>query len=231
MKPYFVLVGLWLSGVALAANDNALKVCPDFPAPKKAVLQTVSSQMSFNDIPMAIRRFDSPEPPEAMLAFYRDLWAATAKTPGPVEYPLGQWKVIASQRGDCFFTVQVMSDGKNGATGFLGMTAPPSERPVVKAELPMMTGSNVVNDLAHSDAGKVARTVLLTNKFSPETNADFYRNAYTGKGWQVVTHHRFDKPGSRGDVLVMKDGLREVSITTMRQNEDTQVLLNFVDTP
>lgn len=187
--------------------------------------------MDFNDVPMGIRRFDSPDVPETILAFYRGQWAATAKVPGPVEYPLGQWKVIASQRENCFFTVQVMADGKGGSTGFLGMSAPPPDRPAVKPELPMMTGSNIVNDIAHNDAGKIARTVLLTNKFSPEANAGFYRDAYTGQGWQVVAHHRFEKPSGRGDVLVMKDGLREVSVTSLRLDADTQVLLNFVDNP
>ncbi len=231
MKRQFLFAGLWLTTLAMAASDGTLKACPDFPAPKKAKLQAVSSQMNFNDVPMSIRRFDSTEVPETILAFYRDLWAATAKTPGPVEYPLGQWKAIASQRENCFFTVQVMADGKGGSTGFLGASTPPSDKPLVKAELPMMTGSNVVNDIAHNDSGKIARTVLLTNKFSPEANAGFYRDSYTGRGWQVITHHRFDKPTGRGDVLVMKDGLREVSVTTLRLDADTQVLLNFVDTP
>lgn len=231
MKGYFFLCWFCLPAIALATSGGAAKVCPDFPAPKTARLQTVSQQMDFNDVPMNIRRFDSAEVPENILAFYRGLWAATAKMPGPVEYPLGQWKVIASQQGSCFFTAQVMSDGKTGSTGFLGASAPPSDKPVVKAELPMMTGSNVVNDIAHNDSGKTARTVLLSNGFSPEANASFYRNAYTGQGWQVISHKRFEKPGGRGDVLVMKDGLREVSVTAIRLGADTQVLLNFVDSP
>lgn len=226
-----LLLSAWLPAWASAAPDNPLKVCAEFPAPKKVRLQTVAQQMDFNGVPMGIRRFDSDEAPDTILAFYRDKWAATGKTPKAIEYPLGQWKVIATLRDNCFYTVQVMSDGKSGSTGFLGISAPPPDKPLVKEELPMLTGSNIVNDIAHNDSGKAARTVLLTNGFSPETNATFYRNAYTGKGWQVLTHHRFEKPGGRGDVLVMQDGLREISMTALRMGGDTQVLLNFVDKP
>jgi hypothetical protein len=214
-----------------AKSSNATDACPDFPAPKSARLQSVAQQMDFNDVPMSIRRFDSSDLPETILAFYRGQWASKEKMNAPIEYPLGKWKVIAALRESCFFTVQVMTDGRGGSTGFLGVSAPPPDKAVVKDEVPMMTGSNVINDIAHRDGGKIGRTVLLSNNFSPDTNATFYRNAYTGQGWQVLNHYRLEKPGSRGDVLVMKNGLREMSVTSVRQGEATQVLLNFVNQP
>lgn len=227
-----LLFALLLPAFALQAkSSNATDACPDFPAPKNARLQLVAQQMDFNDVPMNIRRFDSPDPSDVILAFYRLQWDSKEKANAPIEYPLGDWKVIAAYRDPCFFTVQVMSDGRGGSTGFLGVSAPTSDKPVVKDAVPMMTGSNVVNDIGHRDGAKSGRTVLLSNGFSPETNATFYRNAYTGMGWQVVNHYRLEKSGARGDVLVMKNGLREMSVTATRQGEDTQVLLNFASQP
>ena len=223
---------LLLPAFALQAkSSNATDACPDFPAPKNARLQSVAQQMDFNDVPMNIRRFDSTDPPDVILAFYRIKWASAKKADAPIEYPLGDWKVIAAYRDSCFFTVQVMTDGKTGSTGFLGVSAPPPDKPVVRDEVPMMTGSNVVNDIAHKDGNKIGRSVLLSNGFSPETNASFYRNAYTGQGWQVLNHYRLEKPGARGDVLVMKNGQREMNVTATRQGENTQVLLNFMSQP
>jgi hypothetical protein len=95
----------------------------------------------------------------------------------------------------------------------------------------MLTNSKVLNDIAHTDPGKVGRTMLLSNGFSPDTNAAFYRNAYTGKGWQVINDYRMEKTDTRGSVLVMKNGLREMTVTSTKQGDATHVLLNFMSQP
>jgi hypothetical protein len=89
----------------------------------------------------------------------------------------------------------------------------------------------VLNDLAHNDGGKTARTVLLRNGFSTTTNADFYRRNLGDLGWRVTNHYRLDQPNQKGDVLVMKNGVREVSVTATRQGKESNVLLNYVDQP
>lgn len=229
MKRCLPALLLLLAGAAMAEKD-ALRECPEFPAPKKAKLEAVAQQMEFNGIPMAIRRIESEEAPQAILAFYRDKWAATEKSRAPAEYPLGPWQVIASMRENCFYTVQVKPFGKNGSEGFLGLTAPPGKL-AVKEDLPMLPGSAVLNDLAHNDGGKTARTVLLRNGFSTTTNADFYRRNLGDLGWRVTNHYRLDQPNQKGDVLVMKNGVREVSVTATRQGKESNVLLNYVDQP
>lgn len=224
-----VLLLLLGAGPALAAKDP-LRACPEFPTPKKAKLQAVAPQMDYNGIPMSISRIESEDPPRDILAFYRKEWAATKTIRGPEEYPLGPWQVIASLRDECFFTVQVKPFGKNGSEGFLGLTAPPSGK-TVKEQLPMLPGSTVLNDIAHNDAGKTARTVVLKNSFSPAANADFYRRNLGDLGWRVTNHYRMEKPDQKGDVMVLKNGLRELSVTMTRAGNESNVLLNYVDQP
>lgn len=221
----------WSAIDARAASDPT-KDCAAFPTMKKMKLESVASQMDFNGIPMAIRRFESPEAPEAVLAFYRDKWSAGAAAKAPVEYPLGPWQVIATLKEPCFYTVQVKSFGKGGSEGLLGLSAPPSDKTTVKEDVPMLPGSKLINDIAHNDAGKTARTVLLKNGFSSATNADFYRSNLGDQGWKVLTHHRGgDGADARGDVLVMKKGVREVSIAITQKGSESNVLLNYVDQP
>lgn len=218
--------------VALAATDT-LDSCPEFPAPKKAQLQIIAERMEINGLPMAIRRLESAEKPEAILAFYREEWAATEHAPAPVEYMLEAWQVIASQRGDCFFTVQVKPFGRNGSEALLGATAPPGGVNV-KEDVPMLPGSNVLNDIGHNDAGKTARTVLLKNGFSTATNTDFYRRNLASQGWKVTSHYSLEQPGNYGDVIVLRRGLRELSIVSTRDAQNankSNVLLNYVDQP
>lgn len=221
-----------VSSLALASSDP-LRSCPEFPVPKKVKLQTVADRMDVDGMPMAILRLESGDGPSTILAFYREKWAATEKTPAPVEYPLGPWQVIASLRGDCFYTVQVKPFGKNGTEGLLGMTAEPG-RVSVKEAVPMLPGSTVLNDIGHNDAGKTARTVLLKNGFSTATNADYYQRNLTDQGWKVTSHHRMQQPDRYGDVMMLRNGIRELSITTTRDAKNanqSNVLLNYVDQP
>lgn len=219
--------------VPAASAKDPLAACPEFPAPKKAKMQSVAEQMEINGLPMAIKHLESTDEPGTILAFYREKWAATEKVPAPVEYPLGPWQVIASLRGECFYTVQVKPFGKNGSEGLLGVTTAPGKASVKEA-VPMLPGSTVLNDLGHNDAGKTARTVLLKNGFSTATNADFYLRNLTDQGWSVTNHYRMKQPEHYGDVIVLRNGLRELSIAATRDAKNanwSNVLLNYVDQP
>lgn len=217
-----------------AASTTPLAACPDFPVPDKARLQVVAEQMSVSNVPMKILHLEIALPPAVILAFYRTKWAATASIPAAIEYTLGPWQVIATRRGNCFYTAQLKPLGADGTEGLLGVSAPPPESGVVKDAVPMLPGSTVLNDLGHNDSGKTARTVLLQNQFSTATNADFYQRNLTDQGWQVVNRYHMDQPGRYGDVIVLRNGLRELSIVATRNahNADTSdVLLNYVDQP
>jgi hypothetical protein len=231
MLRLFILLSFFSFSAQAADSNSVAKQCQEFPTTKKMKLQSVASEMGFNDIPMTIRQFESSEEtPETVLAFYRAKWAATTKVRGPAEYPLGPWQVIATLREPCFYTVQVKAKGK-GSEGILGVSAPPPDKPIVKEAVPMLPGSRVVNDLAHNDAGKTARTLLLKNGFSSETNADFYRKNLGEQGWQVLSQQRGSDKDMRGDLLIMKKGVREVSVTVTQAGKESTVVLNYVDQP
>ena len=219
---------------AAAASTQPLSACPDFPVPDKAKVQVVAEQMSVGNVPMKILHLEIAMPPAVILAYYRAKWAATTAIPAPVEYSLGPWQVVATRRSNCFYTAQLKPLGSDGTEGLLGVTAPPPKSVVAKEAVPMLPGSNVVNDIGHNDSGKTARTVLLSNQFSTLTNADFYQRNLTDQGWQIINRYHLDDPGRNGDVIVLRKGLRELSITATRdaRNADTSnVLLNYVDQP
>jgi len=224
-------LGLALASGAAAGAPTPLASCPQIPL-FKAAFQPVAPNVDFGGLPLSIQRFDSADDPAQILAFYRSAWAASEKIPGPIEYPLQDWKVIATFRGGCFYTVQVMPGAKSGSTGFIAVSSAPSKSQL-KDDVPTMTGSTILNDISHNDGGgKTARTVMLTNGFSPATNAVFYRNDLTGKGWQVIASHEMTTRTGRGSIMVFKNGVKEVSVAAIRDGgNDTQVLLNFVDRP
>lgn len=213
-----------------ASAASPTQQCAAFPTMKKMKLQSVASEMEFNGIPMSIRRFDSEDEPEAVLAFYRSSWPPSAQSKGSTEYPLGEWKVIATLKEPCFYTVQVKAKAR-GSEGILGLSAPPSDKTVVKESIPMLPGSQVINDISHNDAGKTARTLLLKNNFSADANADFYRSNLSDQGWKVLTQHRGSNGNVRASNLIMKQGMREVSVTISQTGRESNVVLNYVDQP
>ena len=136
-------------------------------------------------------------------------------------------------RGKCFFTVQVQAAGKNGSTGLLSATQAPVRTRVIAPgkALPMMSGSTVINDIEHRDEGKMARTLLLSNAFSAESNASFYRQTLADQGWRTVSSYQMTTKKGPGITLVMKRGLAEASLVITRDGRNTTVLANLVDSP
>lgn len=228
LAPLLLSTLLPASAPALAANPT--DQCPRFPTPKKMKVQSVAEQMDYNGFPMSIYRFDSDADMESIFAFYRQEWASADPARKPAEYPLGEWKAIASMREPCFYTVQVKPRGR-GSEGLLGVTAPPPDRTPVKEEVPMLPGSRVMNDIAHTDTGKKARTMLLKNGFSAAANADFYRRNLGDRGWKVVSGYGGSVRDTRANTMVLKQKAREVSITITQKGGESNVLLNFMDQP
>lgn len=220
------------ASAAVAADEPRLD-CPAFPLPE-ANLTWVAPNIAYNGLPMQIRQFDSKESPKAILDYYRREWRATPPRPSFVEYPLDGWQVIGALRERCFYTVQVKASGKDGSTGLLGMSRLPDPSQVREAgkNFPMMSGSNVINDIDHFDPGKRARTIFFTNDFSPDANAGFYRRVLPGEGWRIVVDHELPVGGNRtAYVMTLKRGTAETSMSITRSGESTNVLVNLMDRP
>ncbi len=226
------IAGLLLCGLASAHSMATDIDCPKFPEPKARV-EWVAPYMVYNGVPMSIKRFDSEQTPEAILAFYRQAWRANVPNQMPQEYMSEPWQTIAVMRGKCFFTVQVQPAGKSGSTGLLSATQMNQPTRVISPDhqLPMMTGSTIINDIEHQDDGKVARTLLLSNGFSAETNADFYRQNLADQGWKLINGFQIKTKKGPGITLVMKRGLAEVSVVITREGGTSIVLANLVDNP
>jgi hypothetical protein len=215
------------AGGAMAAELN----CPAFPEPRNVKLQWVAPYMLYNGVPMSVKRFDTELNAADILAFYRKTWGGGPANTLPVENEVPPWQTIGVARGKCFYTVQVQPTGLKGSTGMLSVTEAPDKSRIVSQPLPMMSGSKVINDIEHRDDGKSARTLLLSNSFSADSNADFYRQTMADQGWHPVSGYRMETKRGPGITLIMKRGLAEVSLVITRSGSETTVLANLVDRP
>jgi hypothetical protein len=224
-------VALLLALVAtMALAEESPLRCPEFPAPRTGRLEWVAPNLKYTGVPMQIKELVTEQTPGQVIDFYKAQWGSVP--PYYHEYDVGEWKAIATLRQRCFYTVQVKPDGK-GARALLGVSARTNGWQPHQAGrgFPAPAGSRVVNDIDHFDEGKTARTLLIMNNLSPETNADYYRRALKSDGWSAIVDRSV--PGARGlsRVMVLKHGHHEANLTISPASGGSNILVTQVDRP
>lgn len=173
--------------VAAAPDRAALSDCAPIPVAPGGTLQSVAQDLGVNGIPMAIQLYKSTMTPAQLLAFYRRQWAGQGARPGNIEYDVAPWKVIAAARDGCFYTVQTQAGAAGrGSTALLGVSRAAGGGAAPGADFPQMAGSTVRNDYASDDSGKRGRLLVLSNHYSSNGNATFYRDQLARAGWTLV---------------------------------------------
>ncbi|MDT8404795.1 hypothetical protein [Sulfuriflexus sp.] len=222
---------LLLLMMMLALSPSTLIAEPKFPAPPDAEVSWVGKNLEFNDMPMRLRKFTSEDSVEAVLAFYRELWKEPLleNVPGHIEQDLADWKMITRPEDGYMMSVQVKPYLGSGAWGYLGISKIDDLDANVEPGFgfPKMNGSQVVNDVKHNDSVKNARTVMLQNKYSLGSNVQYYRDHYTGRGWNKVLD-RTAVPGKL-HTFVFRKGTNEVSMTVARTGDGSQVVANVIE--
>lgn len=209
--------------------------CAPFALPDMK-LTWVAPDVVHNGSPMHIRRFESTDNVQTILARYRSEWKASAQSPqDAIEYEVGGYQVIAKMRDLCFYTVQVRGNGSQGSGGMLAVSQiqNSNQARVLGKDFPMMSGSLVASDMMHRDPGKEARTIMLMNQFSTNANADFYRRVIGGDGWNIISDHlvQFKGGNGHGYAITFKRGFNETSMVISRTEGGSSVLVNLVDKP
>jgi len=204
----------------------AAPACPAIPLAPGSSLRSVGQDMVVNGVSMSIRLLASEQAPDALLAFYRQKWAGTAGKPGNIEYELAPWKVIASGREGCFYTVQVQGAGR-GSTALLGVSRGPAVA-APGAGFPMMAGSKVRNDYQSEDSGKNGRLLVFSNRFSSGGNADFYRGQLAREGWSLM---REQSPAGHAHarVLVFRRSASWLEMVIKQGPAATELVVNIND--
>lgn len=230
-RPYNIYLLLLVLAIPLWSSA-AVAGAPDFPAPPRAQVQWVSSNMVYNGRVMQVRTFNSRLSAERVLQFYRNLWKQGEKNrPGYRETDaLQPWQIISRIDEEYLLTVQVQQAG-NDSNGYLALSR---LEDVLKPKpddlgdgFPMMRGSDVLNDIVTPDFGKDGRTLLIQNDYTVSGNANYYRNWYEGRGWQLD----MDMPSSPGQqhVLAFSKGRKKVNLVITRQEGRTDIVANSND--
>jgi hypothetical protein len=219
------LLSLLIIVAFMGATVSATLFALDFPEPPKSTIINISKNTSAFGITMEIRRFESRLDKDDIIDFYSNLWKDTAAIT-----LFDPWEMIGKAERSQFLNVQVQN-GFAGSWGYLSISDLPTaiEKDRLKvpdgAGFPKMSGSQVLSEQKHNDPNKTARTLLINNNFSINSNGNFYRKHYQSQGWQLVA----DTKGSRlkGIAMTFSKGREVVSLTINQVNSITSVVANI----
>jgi len=203
-----------------------LRAAPDLVAPPHARVASVAGDTGALGMRLAIRRFESEQSPEAVLAFYRKRWKGRA-----AEAAMPPWRMIGRLVDGEYHNVQVQAAAGGGSWGYLSVSDLPRRARKGRYTLadlgkgfPRMGGSRVLDDQPSRDAGKRGRTLMLQNGFSVAGNAGFYRRHYQGQGWRLLLDEAVAARG-RGQVLAFARRGERLLIAINRSDENTTTVV------
>jgi hypothetical protein len=195
---------------------------PVFTPPDWIAVSEVSSDMNLGKLPTGALHLSSRRPAAAVLNHFRLIWNCGSGEKVCRQASMPPWQVLSRLDGRTLEYLQVR-DLNPGATGYLAISELRQEQPR-QAVVPLMQGSQVVNDLTTGDPGRTSRIILARNDFSVTSNGSFYRDHYTGQGWRQVT----EDERADSQVLVFHRGTSEAHLVLSRQQGATQIVINLV---
>ncbi len=214
----FLLIVIFFSASSVSAAEL-------LPPPPNSTIASVSRDSSILGINMSIRRFDSRLSAEQVIEFYSKRWTNTAAITH-----FSPWQMIGKAERKKYLNVQVQT-GPSGSWGYLSISDLPERLAKNDFELPdgknfpKMSGSKVLSDQQQRDDIKDARTLVLSNGFSVDSNSQFYRQHYKSQGWQLVADSKGSK--MKGAAMTFSRGRSLLSLTINRLDSITSVVANI----
>lgn len=215
------VAGMVISGLCgVSAAD-----WPSPPLPPHAAVTSVARRVIFNGLAMRAQVFSSSASPRQLIVFYQRAWKDRV-----VVNRLGAATVIGRKVGHYFITVQVSAadSGSRGQIGVVDLASlPPDYKPGEGFALPM--GAQVYNDISYPDDPTPARTVAMSDRYSPAQNAGFFREHLLASGWKASGGERCR---SNDCVVRYARGKSTLTLIVYRSSPGrSQVVLNIRNPP
>lgn len=226
----FMLLFFWSLGLSLFSLPVLAADADEIPVPDWVKRVPVGKKMVIKGLPSTVHFFEAEKGLEEVLRFYRQRWEkGEGVKQGYREVEVPPWTIISrlSGGGRYLLTVQAQGDGPFQSMGYLAVAdlKGMNKIPEPGRGVPKMKGSQVIDDLTSYDPGKKGRTLLLSNKFSVESNSEYYRNYYTGRGWGTL----LDASNDGGQALAFGRFGKEAHIVITHNFDSTQVVINLVE--
>ncbi len=199
-----------------------------FPAPPWLKTTEVADEMVINGLTSQVQYFTADNTIPELLDFYRKHWQDNLS--GKQAYKesrAGLWTIISKFDGRYLYTVQVRTQDRFSITGYLAVADIRSvaKNRKKKSTIPKMSGSTILSDSSSRDSGITARTLMLFNTYSAESNSSFYRNYYNSRGWTKT----MDTRSQNAFVMTFTKGGKATHLVINHTGTATQVVMNITE--
>lgn len=174
---------------------------------------------------LSIQTFYLDNTVENVLEFYRDAWFKEGEIPGFVENTMGEWSIISQLRDDSNVVLQLKSDDKGGAEGFLSIAKLNHGDSAPSVEFPTPDGTEQFSSSYVEEDDAQVHTMTFLSTQSPGNTANFYRSRMARKGWQLTRDKEVD--GNRV-MLFNRKGDRCELVVSQLDGESTVIHVNRV---
>ncbi|HEX9625533.1 MAG TPA: hypothetical protein VGA00_01185 [Acidiferrobacterales bacterium] len=216
--------------LAALAPGVAGAAWPTLEAPPQSRVEWVGEDMRLNGVAMKVQRFEVEASVGAVLAFYRGRWGTRAEGRS-IENELGKWTVIGQEQNGYYLTVQVRPLGPHRSEGLLAVSELPKLRatPNPGADFPKLGGTQMISELESNDQGKRARTLVMRNDFSVQSNVDFYQGALAADGWEPAAGFGGATPDGAGQTHAWRRAGEELQLAVAADRGGATIVVNIVN--
>lgn len=213
-------------GLAWLSPANASTTWPAIEPPPESKVAWVGKNMKLNGLPVQIQHFSSDLSQREVLDFYRARWGRASQQSAS----LSSWNVIGTQTGNFSLRVQVRPASPRGSQGFIAVTMLPSDQTPSEpgGDFPRLGGSRVLSDIESIDEGRLAKLLILSNRFSVASNVSYYETAMSKQGWIQNTDYGGPQPGGRAHEMSFRRGDKELNIIISETSQGTAITANIV---
>lgn len=214
------LVALAAFGLACAAYAGGF---PDLQLPESMQVQVVSNGMRVNGLKTRIYAFRSPQDADVLAGYFNTQWDERI-----ARSRFGPWDILAHRAGGYLVTVQMRSDTMQGTRGYIAFTnifaAAESGRNPPEVDLPMLPGTEVVQNLRADDLGRESHTLVLASKQSASQNLDFYRTYFRRRGFEPISRGALAK-AANGGAMILNRGSAQLNVAVAEREGITIITI------
>ena len=200
-------------------------------------VSSIASAMSVGGVDQNILKIESKASRDEVAKAYKVKWRHTHAEPLDArEAGDARWLIISKIVGKCLHTVQLLKQSAV-ASGYISVrdinVDNDFQQVVLGKSFPKPYGSVVLSDIMHNDPGKKARTLMLTNNFSVDTNAEFFLTNIGNEGWTVFSDHQvpMQKRNTASRAITFGKGREQQIVVITESSSGSRVVAQWMEQP
>ncbi|MCE7518342.1 hypothetical protein [Vreelandella titanicae] len=213
------LVAMFVSGGVTTAQATSF---PDIRLPDSLSVEVVADEMQIGGLNTRVFAFTTNDSPDDLANYFNRQWREVARVEAE------PWDILSRREGGFLITIQSRTDVGPQTQGFIAISdmfdALDEERRAPNVDLPMLSGTEVVQDVHSEDAGRQSRTLVLKSSRSVIENLDYYRNHFRQSGYEPISQGALSR-GDGAGVMILNRGNEELNLVATQSEVGTVVTI------